>query len=185
MQGLENIAQAVATEMARTLANLHAANDVHGDFRPDNILVTEQGQLQVADPLGNGTLFTILFSENRGGTPGYMAPEIAEGGSISRAADVYSYGATLYQLLTGRIPQHGQRLDPLSEGFRNAPNIRGIIAPCCRLDPDARPTMQDVLRMLGGTPWVEIQAERTRWQGIVGSACAIGLFVFLRSVLKS
>jgi len=99
--------RAVAADLARMLANLHAANDVHGDFKPDNILLTEQGQLQVGDPLGNGTLVTILFSENRGGTPGYMAPEIAAGTSISRPGDVYSYGATLYHLLTGHVPQQG------------------------------------------------------------------------------
>ena len=176
--------QAVAPDLARTLASLHAANDIHGDFKPDNILVTEQGQLQVADPLGSGTLFTILFSENRGGTPGYMAPEIAAGGSISHAGDVYSYGATLYHLFTGRIPQEGQRLDPTSEGFRNAPNIRDIVAACCHLDPNARPTMQDVLRVLAGTRWVEIQAERTKLQGIMASACVIGLFVFLARALR-
>jgi eukaryotic-like serine/threonine-protein kinase len=177
--------QAVAMDLARTLANLHAANGVHGDFKPDNILVTEEGQLQVADPLGNGTLFTILFSENRGGTPGYMAPEIAAGGSISRAGDVHSYGATLYHLLTGRTPQDGQRLDRTPEGFRNPPNIREIIAACCYLDPNARPTMQDVVRILGGTRWVEIQAERRQWQGIVDFACLVGLLVLLGKALKS
>jgi serine/threonine protein kinase len=176
--------QAVATDLARTLANLHAANDIHGDFKPDNILVTEQGQLQVADPLGNGTLFTILFAENRGGTPGYMAPEIATGGSISHTGDVYSYGATLYHLLTGRTPGEGQRLDPMSEGFRNAPNICDIVAVCCHIDPNARPSMQDVLRILSGTPWAQIQAERRQWQGIVTFGCVIGFFVFLGSALK-
>ena len=70
---------AVATQLARTLANLHCANEIHGDLKPDNILVTEEGQLQVADPLGIGTLFTVLFSENRGGTPGYSGPRICCG----------------------------------------------------------------------------------------------------------
>lgn len=68
--------QEVAENLAGTLATLHIAFDLHGDFKPDNVLLTKQGLLQVADPLGNGTLFTILFAENRGGTPGYMAPEI-------------------------------------------------------------------------------------------------------------
>jgi serine/threonine protein kinase len=170
---------AVAADLAQTLANLHGANDLHGDFKPDNILLTEQGQLQVADPLGNGTLATILFSENRGGTPGYMAPEIAAGGSISRAADVYSYGATLYHLLTGHRPGQGQRPDPKSERFSKAPRIRELIAICCHSDPDARPTMQEVVRMLGGTAWTDIQADRKRRKTFLTAAGVVGGLILL------
>ena len=54
--------QQVAENLAGTLANLHVAFDLHGDFKPDNVLLTKQGLPQVADPLGNGTLFTILFA---------------------------------------------------------------------------------------------------------------------------
>jgi serine/threonine protein kinase len=176
--------EAVATDLAQTLANLHGANDLHGDFKPDNILLTEQGRLHVADPLGNGTLVTILFSENRGGTPGYMAPEIAAGGSISRAGDVYSYGATLYHLLTGRRPQDGQRPDPRSERFRNASNMCELIAVCCHPDPDARPTMQEVLRMLGGTVWADIQADRKRRKDLLSAVGFVGGLILLGKALS-
>jgi len=74
--------QNVALELANTLASLHSAFEVHGDFKPDNILVTHDGRLQVADPLGNGTLFTMLFSENRGGTPVTGLPKYERGGQI-------------------------------------------------------------------------------------------------------
>jgi serine/threonine protein kinase len=93
---------------------------MYDDVKPDNVLLTKHDPLQVADRLGNGTLVTILFAENRGGTPGYMAPEIIAGGTIARASDVYSYGATIYHLLTGKVPQHVQRLDPASEGYEYA-----------------------------------------------------------------
>lgn len=169
----------IAAELARTLADLHAAFEAHGDVKPDNILVSCDGHLQVADPLGNGTVFTMLFSENRGGTPGYWAPEICAGGSISRAADVYSYGATMYHLLTGRRPQDGQRLARALEGYRNAPKIREIIAACCHFDPKARPTMNEVLRILRGEQWANIQAERKQRQELVGAACFIGALALL------
>ena len=181
----ENQLHNVATELARTLANLHAAFEVDGDFKPDNVLITRNGQLQVGDPLGNGTLFTILFGKNRGGTPGYWAPEIRRGGVISRAGDSYSYGATLYHLLTGRRPVDGQRLDPASEGYRNAPKICEIIAACCQLEPSARPTIQEVLRMLPGEKWVDIQAQRKRSQELVGAACFVGALVLLGAALSS
>ncbi len=178
--------QTIATELAGTLANLHAAYDVHGDVKPDNILVTQDGRLQVADPLGNGTVFTMLFSENHGGTPGYWAPEIRAGGPISRAGDVHSYGAMLYELLTGRRPRDGQRLDPSSEGYVRAPKIRQIIAACCQSDPHARPSMQEVLRMLRGEEWADIQAARKQRQELATAACVIvGLVLLLRAALTA
>ncbi len=175
----------VASQLARTLANLHAAFEVNGDFKPDNILLARNGEIQVGDPLGNGTFFTILFGKNRGGTPGYWAPEIARGGSISRAGDSYSYGATLYHLLTGRRPVDGQRVDPTSEGYRNAPKIREIIAACCQFEPSARLTMQEVLGMLGGKNWADIQAERKRSQELVGAVCLTAALVLVGAALSS
>lgn len=176
--------QTIATELARTLANLHAGYDAHGDFKPDNILVTQDGRLQVADPLGNGTVLTMLFSGNHGGTPGYWAPEIRAGGSISRSGDAYSYGATLYELLTGRRPRDGQRLDPGSEGYARAPKIRQIIAACCQSNPGARPSMQEVLRMLGGEEWAHIQAARNQRQ-LATAACVLGGLVLLGAALTA
>ncbi len=175
----DNQLQTVAVELARTLANLHAAYEAHGDVKPDNLLVTQDGRLQVADPLGNGTVFTMLFSENHGGTPGYWAPEIRAGGSISRAGDVYSYGATLYQLLTGRRPQDGQRLGPSSEGYVRAPKIWQIIAACCQSDPHTRPSMEEVLRMLHGEDWAGIQEARKQRQEFATAACVVGVLVLL------
>jgi serine/threonine protein kinase len=175
----------IATELASTLANLHAAYETHGDVKPDNVLVNHDGRLQIADPLGNGTIFTMVFSENHGGTPGYWAPEIRAGRSISRAGDVYSYGATMYHLQTGRRPKDGQWLDPASEGDRNAPIIRGIISACCQVNPGARPTMQEVLRLLRGEQWADILVERKQRQEFVNAACVIGGIVLLGAALTS
>lgn len=180
---LENI----AGELARTLANLHAALEAHGDVKPDNILVTQDGRLQIADPLGNGTLFTMLFSANRGGTPGYWAPEVGKGGSISRAGDAYSYGVTLHHLLTGRKPQDGQRLYLTQEEQARAPKLCEIIQACWQIEPDLRPTMHEVLRMLGGTKWTDIQAERAQRRGLAVAlviTCLIVLGVTLKAKVR-
>lgn len=177
--------QNIAAELAHTLASLHAALEAHGDVKPDNILVTQDGRLQVADPLGNGTLFTMLFSGNRGGTPGYWAPEVRNGRSISRAGDVYSYGATLHHLLTGRKPEDGQRLFLSPQDQARAPKLCEIIKACCQIEPNSRPTMQDVLRMLQGLPWANIQAERKQRQELATAVCAIGVLVFLGVALSA
>ena len=175
---------AVATELALKLACLHGGWCAHGDVKPDNILVDKEGQLRLGDPLGNGLGCTGLFSQNNtGGTPGYCAPEMRAGGPISNAGDVYSYGATLYELLTGRRPQDGQRLDPTLEGYRSAPKIREVIAACCQFESYTRPTMQEVLRVLRGEQWADIQAARRKRQQLV-AACAIGVLVLLSVYLN-
>jgi serine/threonine protein kinase len=170
---------AVAMEIAMTLATLHAANIAHGDIKPDNILVTHDGHLQVADPLGNGVGCTMLFSQNRGGTPGYWAPEVCAGAPISYPADVYSYGALLYQLLTGRKPNDGQKFDPVSDGYVNAPFVVQVIVACCCNIPAARPTMQEVLRILRGEKWSDIQAERKKREEQIVAICVFGALAAL------
>jgi serine/threonine protein kinase len=174
---------AVATTIATALCNLHAAQIAHGDIKPDNVLVSHDGHLQVADPLGNGIGCTVLFSRNRGGTPGYWAPEVSGGGQISFAADVYSYGATLYELLTGRRPIDGQQINPTAEGYAVAPKIREIIVACCSRHPGARPTMKEVLRMLGGQTWAALQTERLQRQELV-TICIVGVAALASVVLS-
>jgi serine/threonine protein kinase len=170
-----NQLHAIATEVGLSVADLHAHGVAHGDVKPDNVLIADDGHLRVADPLGNGVGCTVLFSQHHGGTPGYWAPEVRAGGAISFPGDVYSYGATLYELLTGRRPQDGQRLDPTSESYLDAPMIMGIITACCQSSPSARPSMQEVLRMLRGERWATIQAARMQRQGLLATVCVIGL----------
>jgi serine/threonine protein kinase len=175
--------QNVAKDLAHTLANLHAAHIAHGDFKSDNVLVTQDGRIHVADPLGNGIGCTVFFSENHGGTPGYWAPEVHAGQPISQAGDVYSYGATLYELITGFRPQDGQRLDENIEGFTSAPKISEIICACCQDDPSERPSMKEVLRILGGEQWTNIQIERKQRQELLTAACALGGLILLGALL--
>ena len=163
----------VAYQVGRSLAALHGRHVSHGDIKPDNILVSADGQLQVADPLGNGIGCTVLFSQNHGGTPGYWAPEVQAGGPISQPGDVFSYGATLWQLLTGNKPQDGQRLDLVSQGYGRAPKIREIIALSCQRNPAARPNMQEVLRLVNGACWAEIEQSRQQ-QSALTAVCALG-----------
>jgi serine/threonine protein kinase len=174
----ENL-NAVAIALATTLAGLHARNISHGDFKPDNIFVSNDGSLQVGDPLGNGFGCTVLFSQNQGGTPGYWAPEVKAGGSISNPGDVFSYAATLYHVLTGLKPQDGQRFDQLSRWYPNLPRICEIIAACTQAVPGARPNMNDVIRMLNGATWADIQVSRKQEQDLLKFATLSGVLVLL------
>ena len=105
---LDELARIVG-DVARALDALHAAGLVHNDVKPDNIFAPPDGPAKLAD-LGAARL-TGAWS--RGdvdavfGTPLYMAPEYARGGSPGPRADVYSLACVLYEALAGHTPFTG------------------------------------------------------------------------------
>jgi serine/threonine protein kinase len=168
----------LATGLANVLANFHARCGAHGDYKPDNIMATQDGKLKLGDPAGNGFGFSVLLAPARGGTPGYWAPEIKNNGAVSPQADVFSFGATLFHLVTSLRPVGGQSLDPLTHGFMCPPRLREVILLCTQQDAKHRPTMHQVTRVLGGESWESIRAgvqrEIERQRGVVGLALAVG-----------
>ncbi len=100
----------LAKEIALALAHLHQAGQIHGEIRPQNVLVRSEGYGQLiyfplwrCDPLGPPT--------NANSPPellhlaaDYLAPEIISGQGISPSADLYSLGCLLYEMLTGQAP---------------------------------------------------------------------------------
>ena len=162
----------LARGLANVLAIFHSKCGPHGDYKPDNIFAAQDGKLKLGDPAGSGFGFSVLLAPARGGTPGYWAPEIQNNGTVSPQADVFSFGATLYHLVTGRRPVDGQQLDPLANGFMCPSRLREVILLCTRTDPKTRPTMQHVVRFLDGESWAsiraEVEAQLERQKGFVG-----------------
>jgi len=168
----------VAAALADVLAAFHKRCGAHGDYKPDNILVTHDGELRLGDPAGNGFGFSVLLAPARGGTPGYWAPEIRGNGTVSVESDVFSFGASLSHLVTGQRPVDGQSLDPWEFGFGCSTGLRDVILRCTQTLPKARPTMTHVVRALRGESWESIQESQRRQeekQRNVGLALAAGV----------
>jgi serine/threonine protein kinase len=93
-------------QAASALAAAHQAGIVHRDVKPSNILVTAEGRVKLTD-FGIARAHadaTLTQTGLMSGSPAYLSPEVASGGSASAASDVWALGATLFHALTGRPP---------------------------------------------------------------------------------
>jgi serine/threonine protein kinase/tetratricopeptide (TPR) repeat protein len=143
-------------KVALALQHAHEKGVLHRDLKPGNVLLDHRGEPLVSD-FGLARCDEIASHLTRSltsfGTPGYIAPEQADGPAarLTPAADIYSLGAILFELLTGRLPFVGDNaLGVMKQSAeRTAPKLRSlaphldrdletICARCLERDPTAR-----------------------------------------------
>jgi hypothetical protein len=98
---------AIAAQLARVLASIHAAGIVHRDLKPGNVMMRADEQIALIDFGLAKQLALDLDLTDRGlifGTPHYMSPEQGHGQSVDARSDLYSLGVLLFEMLTGRKP---------------------------------------------------------------------------------
>jgi serine/threonine protein kinase len=112
----EATVRAYAADVAAGLAYLHGESMVHGDVKSRNILIGANGHAKLAD---FGCARKSSSSEKIiGGTPAFMAPEVARGEEQGPAADVWALGCTVVEMATGRAPWSGMDGDALAAMHR-------------------------------------------------------------------
>ena len=162
-------------DLCRALDYAHrVAGFVHRDLKPANLMVTSRGTLKIADfgiACGlHNTAALISAWNNSGGTLSYMSPQQLEGELAAVTDDVYSLGATLYELLTSKPPFYSGDVslqirttspDKISDRRRKldipggeiSPVWEETIAACLAKDPRERPaSVREVARWLGVEP---------------------------------
>lgn len=154
----------IGTEVADALARAHAAGIIHRDLKPANVMLASDGRVKVLDfglakivepPHGDDIATRTLDRQTAEGTvmgtAGYMSPEQAEGRPLDPRSDIFSFGAMLYEIATGRRAFPGDspmstiaavlREEPLAPGELRKdlpPELTRIIMRCLRKDPARR-----------------------------------------------
>jgi serine/threonine protein kinase len=96
----------VALQMADALQAAHERGVIHRDIKPQNVLVTDRGDIKITDfGIAMAAVASALTSTDHVlGTAGYMSPEQAKGEPVGPQSDLYSLGVVLYEMLTGNLP---------------------------------------------------------------------------------
>tara|TARA_B100000700_G_scaffold58144_1_gene63120 strand:- start:5779 stop:7590 length:1812 start_codon:yes stop_codon:yes gene_type:complete len=145
--------------LKQVAAALHRASDqgiTHRDIKPENIMLSTSGEVKVADfglarvTSGEHHVDTTQVGITMG-TPLYMSPEQAEGGSVDPRSDIYSLGVTSYHMLTGRPPFEGETAlsvavqhlkrepEPVSEVRSGIPvDLAAVVMKMLEKQPDNR-----------------------------------------------
>ena len=134
------------------LAKLHEAGVIHGDLKPQNVLI--KGNNPLLSDFGISRIFKYV-GENVtpiGFTPGYAAPEV-EQGVVNDKSDVYSMGTLIIELLTGESPVSGSTNLPVKifnkmRLLNKGDELSALVSRMRSGDPDKRPSMRDVYESL-------------------------------------
>ena len=154
-----------SVQIARGLAAAHDKGIVHRDLKPDNIFICHDGRIKILDfglaklteaESGEGTVTSLEPVAQTGsgvvlGTAGYMSPEQVRGQKADRRSDIFSFGAVLYEMLSGQRAFKGatpadtasailkeEPPDLLAAGRKIPPTLDRIVRHCLEKNPEER-----------------------------------------------
>ena len=133
----------IASQICSALKHAHKNGIVHRDIKPQNILVSEDGTIKVADfgiarAVSSATV--TVAGANVMGSVHYFSPEQARGGYVDAKSDLYSLGIVLYEMVTGCVPFEGDTA--ISVALKH---IQERAKPPWELNPDLPKSLNDVI----------------------------------------
>ncbi|CDS00420.1 hypothetical protein [Sporisorium scitamineum] len=151
----EKLVASYVVKILEGLNYLHEQNVVHCDLKAANILTTKNGNVKLSDFGVSLNLKAVKKMSNKNdaiGTPNWMAPEVIELKGVTTAADIWSLGCTIIELLTGKPPYYDMLAmsamfriveddcPPIPEKCSDA--LRDLLMQCFNKDPTKRPSAE-------------------------------------------
>src|SRR5256885_304683 len=164
----EKEAIALALQIADALEEAHERGIIHRDLKPGNVMVTPKGRVKVLDfglakllrpAMGDAAALTWSETQGVSGTLPYMSPEQLRDEAVDARSDIFSLGAVLYELTTGRQPFPETVASRLTDAILNRPP-----APPRALNPRLSPELERIiLKCLEKDPGLRYQAAKELW----------------------
>ena len=209
-----------AVQIARGLAAAHDKLVVHRDLKPDNLFLLRDGRVKILDfglarhlPSLTGATQTVQVATDPGvvmGTVGYMAPEQVRGEQVDARADLFAFGAVLYEMLTGqRAFRRNTAAETMTAILRDeppeltqqradlSPALERIVRHCLEKDPSQRfQSARDIAFALetlsGSTPSATTSApvavvRRRGWlpiAAVLAVVAAVGVWLWRQNVTR-
>ncbi|GAA4004104.1 hypothetical protein GCM10022247_26360 [Allokutzneria multivorans] len=176
----------IGAQLAAALTAMHERRMVHRDIKPGNVMLTEDGTAKLTDlGIAQWAEVTHTTSGQVGGTPGYLAPEVADGHDAKSASDVFSLGATLFAAVEGGSPWGESTRGPfaqlrraasgVTEPMKRAGPLEPVLARMLDKDPARRPSAERAKELLDAitgdsTPVFSLPRKRKRRALALGAA---------------
>lgn len=183
----------IAREATKGLTYAEKKSIVHGDIKPDNLMMNADGHIKISDLGLARDVGEIAHQGEEGvfGTPHFISPEQAQGKAVDSRSDIYSLGATLYRLVAGTTPFSGASVreiimkqineepPPLAEKRDDCPaDFADLISVMMAKDPDDRfesaSALQQAVESLGETGSLANQGSSAK-----KIAIAVGVLVLV------
>ncbi len=141
----------IAIQIAQGLDVAHQNHVIHRDIKPQNIIISREGKVKVADFGIAKAATTNTINQSAVGSVHYLSPEQARGGYSDERSDIYSLGISMYEMLAGAVPFSGDNsvsvallhiqaeATPLSEVNPGVtPSVEKIVQKCMQKKPERR-----------------------------------------------
>ena len=142
----------IAIQIAQGMEAAHAKHIIHRDIKPQNIIISKEGKVKVADfGIAKAATSNTIAAGQAVGSVHYISPEQARGGYSDEKSDIYSLGVTLYEMISGKMPfaadntvsvallHINEEAVPLRELDPEIPaSIEKIVSKCMQKKPERR-----------------------------------------------